>query len=199
MTAPPPTPAEKAEVAAIRRRWINLGELVAIAGLAIAAVTLWISLSDRRAAETDRARAGADQALVTFSSTRTQRGAMLTLSDPDHRVQQIDVAFPPSLGVEPQRGVIDPHINARWFEVALLKATDGGPDDRSGKLPVLITTTWWEGADRKVDSAIYQVAWSTSGRMFQGRALDLDGASLAERGGNATRLDVLWNAEKPAE
>lgn len=193
----PSSPADKAEAAAIRRRWINLGELVAIAGLIIAGVTLWLSLSDRRSAESDKDRVSADKSLVAFASTRTQRGATLALADPDHRIQQIDVAFPPSLGVPAQLGVIDPHISAAWFDKALLKATDGGPDNRSGKLPVLITTTWWEGANRKTDRAIYQVAWSTSGRMFQGRSLDLDGASLAERGGNAARLDALWKAERP--
>jgi hypothetical protein len=189
---------EKAEAAATRRRWINLGEFVAVAGLIIAAVSLWLSWADHSASEADKASSAAEKSLVTYTAAPTKGGAVLTLSDPDHRIQQIDVAFPPSLGVGGQ-SVIEPHISAKWFDAAILKATDGGSDKRSGRLPVLITTTWLDGGRRKVDRAIYQIAWRTGGRLFQGRTLDLDGAILAERGGSPARLDALWKAEKPGK
>jgi hypothetical protein len=189
---------EKAEAAATRRRWINLGEFVAVAGLLIAAVSLWLSWADHTASEADKASASAESSLITYTATTNQGGAVLTLSDPDHRIQQVDVAFPPSLGVAAQT-VLEPHISAKWFDEAILKATDGGPDVRSGRVPVLITSTWLDGNRRKTDRTIYQVAWHTSGRLFRGRTLALDGVILAERGGSPARLDTLWKAERPSK
>ncbi len=197
---PPPveTPAERAEKAAIRRRWIGLAELVGVAALLVSVAGLWMSWSDRQVDQADKSKASAEASLVTFTATRTSGGAVLSLSDPDHRIQEIAVAFPPALGVDAQNGLSTPHISAKWFDKALLKATDGGPDSREGRVPVLVTSTWWDGDARKSDKSIYQVSWKTGGRLFQGRTLDLEGASLAERGGNAARLDALWKAERPA-
>ncbi|MGJ8505888.1 hypothetical protein, partial [Glaesserella parasuis] len=57
-TPPPHDPAiqiaateavAKAEAAATRRRWINLGEFIAVAGLLIAGGSLYVNWSDHRA------------------------------------------------------------------------------------------------------------------------------------------------------
>ena len=194
----PETPAERAEKASIRRRWITLAEFIGVAALIISALGLWMNWSNQRTDQAERAGEAAERSLVTFSATRTSGGAMLALTDPDHRIQQIDVAFPPSLGAAPQRGVATLALQAKWFDRELLKATDGGPDKREGRLPVQITATWWAGDHKKVDSAIYQVNWRTAGRLFRGRTVDLTGASLAERGGGPARLDALWKKERPA-
>jgi len=50
--------------------------------------------------------------------------------------------------VDAQTGLSSPQIDANWFERALLKVTDKGADDRQGRLPVLITATWWDGDTR---------------------------------------------------
>jgi len=191
--------AERAERAAIRRRWVSLAEWVGIAALVVSVVGLWMSWSDRKADEADKASAKAESSIVTFTATRTKGGGELDLTDPDHRIQEIAVAFPPALGIAGQSGISTPHISAKWFDRAMLSATDGGADNREGRVPVLITATWWDGDAKKTDKAIYQVTWKTAGRLFQGRTLDLEGASLAERGGSAARLDQLWKAEKPAK
>lgn len=199
---PSPSPAEsraeRAEKAAIRRRWITLAELVGVAALIISATTLWLNWSGRREDEAARAGAAAEHALVTFSASRTSGGAVLALTDPDHRIQQIDIAFPPALEAQTREGLGTLAIQAKWFDRELLKATDGGPDKRSGRLPVLIAATWWDGDRKMVDRAIYQINWRTAGRLFRGRTVDLTGASLYERGGSPARLNVLWQKEKPA-
>lgn len=192
------TAAERAEKAAIRRRWITLAELIGVAALIVSVVGLWMSWSDRRQDQAEHASETAERSLVTFTATRDKGGAALRLADPEHRIQQIDVTFPPSLGAESQKGLATLAIEAKWIDRPLLKATDGGPDERSGHLPVLIAATWWAGDERKVDRAIYQLDWKTAGRLFRGRTVDLTGASLAERGGSPARLDTLWKAEKPA-
>jgi hypothetical protein len=191
------TPAERAEKAAIRRRWIGLAELVGVAALLVSAAGLWMSWADRKADQAERATESSEKSLVAFTASRSG-STVLTLSDPDHRIQEIDVAFPPALGADSQTGLSSPQIDAQWFERALLKVTDKGADDRQGRLPVLITATWWDGDTKKTDRAIYQVRWKTAGRLLGGRKLELEGASLAERGGNLARLDALWAREKPA-
>jgi hypothetical protein len=190
------TSAERAEKAAIRRRWIGLAELVGVAALLVSVVGLWLSWSDRRADQADKVKTSAEASLVTF--TVSGSGNTLNLSDDAHRIQEIAVAFPPSLGVDAQTGISPPKIELAGLDKALRDATDGGPDKRTGRLPVLITATWWDGDTKRTDKAIYQVRWKTAGRLLGGRKLELEGASLAERGGSPARLDALWAKEKPA-
>jgi hypothetical protein len=200
-SAPPPapaveTPAERAEKAAIRRRWIGLAELVGVAALLVSVAGLWLSWSDRQADQADKAKTSAEASLVTFTASGS--GDTLNLSDDAHRIQEITVTFPPALGVDAQTGVSPPKIELAELGKALRAATDGGPDNRSGRVPVLITAIWWDGDTKRTDKAIYQVPWRTWGRLGRDRGVALEGASLAERGGSAARLDSLWKAEKPA-
>lgn len=190
------TPAERAEKAAIRRRWIGLAELVGVAALLVSVVGLWLSWSDRQADQADKAKTSAEASLVTFTASGS--GNTLNLNDDAHRIQEIAVTFPPSLGVDDQTGVSPPKIELAGLDKALRAATDGGPDKRSGRLPVLVTATWWDGDTKRTDKAIYQVRWKTWGRLGRDRGVALEGASLAERGGSPSRLDTLWAKEKPA-
>ena len=49
------TPEERKEAAAIRRRWITLGEILAVVGVLISGLALWNSWSERSSAEKERA------------------------------------------------------------------------------------------------------------------------------------------------
>ena len=53
----PKTEAEAAEAAATRRRWINLAEIVAVAGLLISGLALWNNYRERAGDESDKAAA----------------------------------------------------------------------------------------------------------------------------------------------
>ena len=199
MTEPPETPTERAEAAATRRRWVSLAELVGVAGLIIAALGLWLGWSDRRADDTAKRAAQASEAKVrTLVMLKASvDGDTLKLADPAHDVQEIDVRFPAALGVA-DRNDVDPAIQAGWVSDALLKLTDGGADDRSGRLPVLITASYWDADVQRHDSAIYDVTWRTEGRVLRGRALRLTGLKLRERTASAARLDAIWSSERPA-
>jgi hypothetical protein len=192
---------ETADQARTRRRWITLAELVALAGVVIGALSLWNSWTERRDAAAERQASATKETrqrqVIRLDGTLAGDGQTVTLADPDHRLDGIDLAFPTALGVAPQVGLARPRIEAGWIAPALLKATDGGPDVQSGKLPVLVTAHWWDADTRRDDRAIYEVAWSTKGRVLQGRALRLDGVLLRERGGSAKRLDALWTRPKP--
>jgi hypothetical protein len=194
---------ERAEAAATRRRWITLAEVVGIAGLLIAALSLWMSWSDRRADQQEKQAEKASETkvktLVLLTATPEKDGKRLALKDSAHEVQSIDVRFPASLGLAAQSSVLDPRIESSWFADAILKMVEKGSDRRQGRMPVLITSNYWDADQQRSDSAIYDVVWFTEGSFLgvSGRSLRLKGILLRERTASPARLDAIWAAEKP--
>ncbi|MCM8731384.1 hypothetical protein ACFO8O_10475 [Hephaestia sp. GCM10023244] len=192
----------RAEAAATRRRWITLAELLAMAGVAIAGLTLWNNWSQRRDDATARKAEQVAQAhaaaIVSLVATPIDNGAALALKDPAHRIQSLDITFPADLGLPVRHAVVDTRIDANWFARTMLDLTDRGPDQVEGRLPVLITSDYWDADQHRTDSAIYDIIWHTDGRVLRGRKLRLKGLVLRERSGSAKRLDALWAREKPA-
>ncbi|MEP7007589.1 MAG: hypothetical protein ABI810_16520 [Sphingomonas bacterium] len=194
---------ERAEAAATRRRWVTLAEVVGIAGLLIAAASLWMSWSDHRADQQEKQVEKASEAkvrtLVLLTAKAEKDGKQLALKDSAHEVQSIDVRFPASLGISAQSSVLDPRIEAGWFADPILALTHDGPDKRQGRLPVLITSNYWDADQQRSDSAIYDVVWFTEGSFMgvSGRSLRLKGILLRERTASPARLEATWAKEKP--
>ena len=180
-----------------KRRWLNLAEWVAVAGVLIAAAGLYLTWSDRR----DRVVADTQAARVMgrfeIRATPAKDGDALVLTPDDrHEMQEAMVTFPATLGVAPQDALAG-RIERDWFAKPLLKATDGGADDRTGALPVLIRVRYADGDATGSASGIYDIVWRTDGRTFPfGRSLKLEALRLRERGGSAARLDALWHPAK---
>lgn len=205
----PETPIEravaKAEAAATRRRWLTLAEIVAIAGVVIAGLTLWnnwqareADQAEQRAAAAEAASAARASSVVTLTATPRHDGEMLALKDPQHNIQSIEVRFPSALGVAPQSSTVNLALESGWFGKALLDATSKGPAEQSGRLPVLITADYWSGEQHMTDNAIYAVIWQSHGRLLRGRALQLKGIVLERRhGATQAAVDALWEAQKP--
>jgi len=192
----------KAEAAATRRRWINLGEFIAVAGLIIALLGLYLNWADRRADTAEKqvatARAEREGARFDIRAVAAANGAALLLQhDERHAIRDATVTFPTGLGVGSKDTVAD-SIDRGWFERALLKATDGGPDARSGRLPVLIVLTYWDGDTPRRARGIYDIGWKTEKGVFPfGRSLTLESLRLHELGGDLKRLDTVWAAQRP--
>ena len=189
---------EKAEAAATRRRWINLGEFVAVAGLLIAAIGLWLTWSDRQSDLADRK---AEQTAAASAKSRyvvksTMRGNDVVIApDDSHSLGDIVVTFPTALGVPPQTSATQT-IQESWLKSALLKATDGGADDQDGKLPVLLTVNYMDGDRQLATTGVFDIVWQTKGGgLLGGRSLKVVSMRLRERGGSQARLDALWKAE----
>lgn len=196
------TPAEKAEKAAIRRRWISLGEFVAVAGLIISALALWNGYTDRRAdqaeKQAEKAQASRARNVVLLTATPAHGGETLTVRDTQHPVQSISVAFPAALGIAPQGSTGDLEIRADWVSGALLSATDKGPDVQKGRLPVLITADYWDGDDHVTDKALYDLLWRTEGRFLRGRMVRLTGMVLrARHDASQAQMDAAWKQVGP--
>jgi len=194
---------ERAEAAATRRRWITLAEVVGIAGLLIAAASLWMSWSDHRADQQEKQVEKASEAkvrtLVLLTAKSEKDGKLLALKDSAHEVQSIDVRFPGSLGISTQSSVLDPRIEASWFAEPILALTHDSSDKQQGRMPVLITSSYWDADQQRSDSAIYDVVWYTEGSFMgvSGRSLRLKGILLRERTTSPARLEAIWAKEKP--
>ncbi len=195
------TPAERKEAAATRRRWVSLAEVLGVTGALIAALTLWINWSDRRADQADKARAQVSeqraQSRVALSAEVQDGGKALLLKDERHEIQDAVVSFPKALGIAAQHPPADPLIEVSAFETVLLKLTDGGADARTGRLPVLLTIRYLDGETARTTSGIYDLLWKTEGRMLRGRDLRMTGMKVRQVRGTQAQLDAIWARAKP--
>jgi hypothetical protein len=187
----------KAEAARTRRRWINLGEFVAVAGLIIAAIGLYLNWADRRADLADKhvaaVKAEHEQARFEIRAVAAKDGSALLLQhDERHAIRDATLSFPTALGVDTKDTVADT-IDRGWFEHTLLKASDA----KVGRLPVLIVLTYWDGDTPRTARGIYDIGWKTDGHLLFGRSLKLESLRLHELGGTQQRLDAVWAAEAP--
>lgn len=191
----------KAEAAATRRRWINLGEFIAVAGLIIAGVSLYLNWSDRRADDADKhvaaVKAEREQARFDVRAMPASNGSALLLQhDERHAIRDATITFPTALDVGSKDTVADT-IDRSWFEHALLKASDDGPDKKAGRLPVLIALTYWDGETPRTTRGIYDIGWKAEGGFPFGRSVKLESLRLHELGGSQKRLDAIWAGRQP--
>lgn len=210
---PPPSgpaaEARAAEAAAIRRRWITLGEVLAVIAVVISGLTLWNNWSERAETEASKTvearRADARAAtLVLTAEASDARELTLKPSLPEQSVQSQTVMFPSALGVAPAGTTGEPRIEAGWFEDALKKARDkaGLPDDSRGdeRLPVAIVTRFLADGAAHEDAALYDIGYSVEGHLLSGHKVTLRGLSLVGRvkpGSAQARLDARWQALLP--
>lgn len=196
------TPEERKEAAAIRRRWITLGEILAVIGVLISGLALWNSWSERSAAEKERAAEKAQQADVSRTLLLKPGGGGKSLSlaahDPDQAIQGQTLIFPSALAVGAFE-TTEPRIEAEWVKRAVKKAQ--GKDEKvrgDARIPVAITTRFVADGRSFTDAALYDVGYKQSGGgLFDGSEVELKGLSLIERTPAAKaqeRLDVLWAA-----
>ena len=190
------TPAERAEAAKTRRRWISLAELVAVAGVLIGALSLYTSWSDHRADARQRAVENAQTAQekgrFDLRGVVSSGGDSITLPrDERHELRDLHVAFPTALGIG-TKDAVDLTIDRSWFEKPLLAATDGKGADQVGRLPVLVTYTYGDGDAQRTRTGIYDIIWRTRGRFLRGRALSITGFRSRRSGGSQAALDALW-------
>lgn len=192
---------EAAERAKSRRRLLTLAEFVAVAGLIVASLTLYLNWSQRRSEAADKAASASAQrherGRLDLAATVEGDGRRLTLRDPNHDIQDVVIAFPTKSRIARQAPVGDPVIDADPIAGPMLALTDGQADTREGRLPVLITTRYWDGDSARTVTGLYDLIWSTHGRLLRGRTLRLEGLRLRDRNGTVAKLDAAWTARQP--
>lgn len=183
--------ARAAEAAAIRRRWLTLGEVLAVAALVISALTLWLNWTERSDVQAQQTvqskRASARAATLTLRAEAAGGGDRLDLR-PVQSAQQIQeqtIRFPDQLSVDAVETSGEPRVESDWFEDSLKKARNraGLPDDSRGdeRLPVIVTTHFLVDGQAYEDSALYDIGYTISGRMLGGHSVTLRGISLVKR------------------
>lgn len=203
--------ARSAEVKAARRRWITLGEILAVLAVLISALTLWLNWSERSSTAAEKA---------AESSWATSRAAKLTLNgeamgkgdrldvrpaSSDQLVQEQLISFPSALGIDPVQITGAARLEAAWFADALKRArhSAGLPNDSRGdeRLPIVIRTRFLVDGEAHQDEALYDVGYTVKGQMFGSHAVILRGLSLVARvngKGAAATLDCRWRSLMPA-
>ncbi len=203
---PPETPKETraAEAAAIRRRWITLGEILAVLAVSISALTLYLNWADKqderadKAAESRKASSRAAVLVLNAESVKDDR-IVLKTTDPDQVVQSQTILFPRALGIAPVDTTGDPRIEADWFGDALKTARAKAklPDDSVGdeRLPVAITTRFVVDGETHDNVALYDIGYGIAGRWIAGHSLALRGLSrveLLKADSAQARVDARW-------
>ncbi|WP_313534306.1 hypothetical protein [Sphingomonas sp.] len=201
---------DRAEAAKVRRRWITLGEILAVAAVLISGLTLWNNWNDRRETKAERAateqRASAKVAkLVLVAAEGGNQTLTLKPAAAEQSVQSQSILFPTALGVSPAATTGEPRIEGGWFEHALVKAREvaGLPDNSRGdeRLPVAIVTQYLADGDPHEDVALYDVGYTISGKFLGGHSVTLRGISLVakvKRDHAQARLDARWKTLLPA-
>ena len=199
------SPAQVAEAAAIRRRWITLGEILAVVAVVISGLTFWNSYQERSSAEAERMaekkEKSAKAQTLMLKASGTGSSLDLAALDPQQAIQSQTIRFPSALGL----GVIetvDPRIDAQWIEAAAKKARKAGgrsqgPGD--SRLPIAITTRFVSGGETYSDAAIYDVGYRLDSGLLDTDA-ELLGLSLVQRSRAdrlQARLDAVWQARRP--
>lgn len=208
MTNDKQSKAEAAEAAAVRRRWITLGEILGVAAVVISGLTFWNSYSERRNSEVERAseeRSASVRArsLVLRGAVDAEGETLTVAAAGEQAIQDQSVAFPSALDLDPVE-TTNPRIEADWFDAAVREARReaGQRDEDAGdeRLPVAITTRYVVGGDSFTDVALYDVGYVVKERFLRGGTVRLRGLSLIGRADAETaqaRLDKLWQTRQP--
>ncbi|HEX8447013.1 MAG TPA: hypothetical protein VF649_10410 [Sphingomonas sp.] len=198
------TPKEKAESARIRRRWVTLGEVLAVAAVAISGLSLWNSYTERqderieKSGEAARATIANRTLLLKAIADRSARRLDLAPLRPEQSIQSQTIRFPAALGLSPIDTTGDARIESGWFDTALVKARRAAgmkPETRGDeRLPVLLTTRYLADGVLVTDHAIYDIGYATDTAFLSGTSVRLRGLSLVARvrDDGTKRLDSLW-------
>jgi hypothetical protein len=159
-----------------RRRWINLGELIAIAALIVSATGVWIAW--KSSSEDKPTRVVEQRSAVPLALRGSVDGNGGTLSivpaDPSHALESVKItikgASPIDVGSEGRLSVSDVE--------SLLKGREKEAKDVTHAVPVWIDARYVEaGADRHGGGAyVLRYKWEGGG-LFGGRSLHLVGLS----------------------
>src|SRR3954469_11151532 len=121
------TAEERREAARIRRRWITLGEVLAVIGVLISALALWNSYAERRSNEAERNAEKAEKGAVSHILLLRASGGGKTLSleprDAAQTVRSQTILFPSPLETKVDT-IVEPRIEAGWVKQAVKKAHD---------------------------------------------------------------------------
>lgn len=197
MTAPVETSAARS-----RRRWVTLGEIVAVLALLISAASFWDAHQDhvrtRQTTTPIAPLASVANAPLLLSATVSDDRQQLTLH-PAHSEQVIETQmlhFPAAFRAAPVETTGNPRVEAGWFDDGLRRAVKAAKaGDRAHRLAVGIETSYVVDGATRTDRAIYDIGYALRPRFLRGSAVELEGVSLARArvGGDLqAQVEARW-------
>lgn len=206
------TPQERAEAARVRRRLLNLGEVIAILAVIISGLTLWNSYRERTNTEAEHAQESAQSAkkaaTLILKASPDKEGRTLSLSprSDNQAIQSQKVSFPAKLGLSPAETSSDARIDRNWFAGALVDARkQAGIAETPGdaRLPVMIETHFLVDGEEHIDRAVYEVGYATSHGFLSGTDVHLRGLSrtgaVRSADSGQKQIDTVWAARMAAK
>lgn len=188
------------------RRRLLIGEAVAVAGLLVAALSLYLAWSGRLE---DKAEHDAEQAESRRAEAAQRSHIGLVATDADGEVlsfkgvacalQSADISFPEALGVPTQNTALSSRIEADWFDAPLLDVLEPAKVEQ-GRLPVLIESRCAGADGERVERAIYEIPYRIDSPLLRGKTVHLRGLVLREYvgpGRGKARLNAAWKALAP--
>jgi hypothetical protein len=159
-----------------RRRWINLGEIIAIAALVVSALGVWIAWKNSSKDEPTRIVEQKPSVPLALRGTADGDGRTLTIlpADPSHALESLKVTIK---GASPIDVGSDGRLSASDVEAAL-KDREKEAKDVTHTVPVRLDARYVEnGTDRRGGGAyVLRYKWEGGG-LFGGRSLHLVGLS----------------------
>jgi hypothetical protein len=159
-----------------RRRWINLGELIALAALVVSALGVWIAWKSTSKDEPTRIVEQRPAVPLALRGTLDGDGHVLTIvpADPSHALESLKVTIK---GSSPIDVGSDGRLSASDVQ-ASLKDRQKEAKDVTHSVPVRIDARYVEnGTDRHGGGAyLLRYKWEGGG-LFGGRSLRLVGIS----------------------
>jgi hypothetical protein len=154
-----------------RRRWITLGEIIAIAALVVSAIGVWISWKSGDDGPT-RVVEQRQAIPLTLRSKREDDGTRLAISpvEPTHALEslilKIEGGSPISVGS-------DGELSANDVESAL-GAREGEPKNATERVRARVEARYVEAGQERTSSATYTLRYQwKGGGLFGGRSLHL--------------------------
>jgi hypothetical protein len=186
---------------------IRLGEAVALTGVIIAGLGLYISHADRQRDKQEAEREAQQHAQAKSILVLRGEGAggsiHLAPANPDQVVQSEVFYFPSTVRKGPVQITGEGHIDAGWFAGGLKRTLRGAADDGSEhNLPIVISTTFVEDGDVKTDNALYQLGFSIHPRFLQGAEVRIEGVAMTRRelaSASQAVADAAWARQMPTK
>jgi hypothetical protein len=159
-----------------RRRWINLGELIALAALVVSALGVWIAWKSSNQDKPTEVVDHRSAVPLALRGTADSNGRTLTImpADPGHALQSLRLTIK---GASPIEAGSDGRVSASDVEGAL-KGREKEAKDVTLSVPARIDARYVEaGADRRGGGTyVLRYKWEGGG-LFGGRSVRLVGLS----------------------
>ena len=155
-----------------RRRWINIGELIALAALIVSALGVWISWKSSETDKTTRVVEQRPSIPLVLRARREDDGTRLEISpvEESHALESLKITV---AGAAPILVGSDGELAASDVESAL-KGHENDPKDRTLSIPARIDAVYVEAGKERRASSRYTLRYMwKGGGLFGGRSLHL--------------------------